>query len=190
MYRVLVLGKQISAVANQVIAYFKGDAITDLAQLSDALEENNYRIVVYDGLADATLDLQYCQELATRLSPKALPLLVLTNGVSPEEKLKAFEVGCDDLIDINVATVDEINARITKSIFHRIANEQLQKRLELATETARNAMVDNSDLGANIQFLLAVNDCDNLDQVGQQFFSTIERYGLRCSLQMRSTLGI
>ncbi|MFO1369648.1 MAG: DNA-binding response regulator [Marinagarivorans sp.] len=190
MYRVLVLGKQISAVANQVIAYFKGDAITDLAQLSDTLEENNYRIVVYDGLADATLDLQYCQELATRLSPKALPLLVLTNGVSPEEKLKAFEVGCDDLIDINVATVDEINARITKSIFHRIANEQLQKRLELATETARNAMVDNSDLGANIQFLLAVNDCDNLDQVGQQFFSTIERYGLRCSLQMRSTLGI
>ena len=97
--------------------------------MSDALEENNYRIVVYDGLADATLDLQYCQELATRLSPKALPLLVLTNGVSPEEKLKAFEVGCDDLIDINVATVDEINARITKSIFHRIANEQLQKRL-------------------------------------------------------------
>lgn len=190
MYHVLVLGKHISAVANQVIAYFKGDAITDLGQLGAALEEKNYRIVVYDGLADSTLDLHYCQEVATLLSPLGLPLLVLTNGVSPEEKLKAFEVGCDDLIDINIATVDEINARITKSIFHRIANEQLQKRLELATETARNAMVDNSDLGANIQFLLAVNDCDNLDQVGQQFFSTIERYGLRCSLQMRSTLGI
>lgn len=190
MYHVLVLGKHISAVANQVIAYFKGDAITDLGQLGAALEEKNYRIVVYDGLADSTLDLHYCQEVATLLSPLGLPLLVLTNGVSPEEKLKAFEVGCDDLIDINVATVDEINARITKGIFHRIANEQLQKRLELATETARNAMVDNSDLGANIQFLLAVNDCDNLDQVGQQFFSTIERYGLRCSLQMRSTLGI
>ncbi|HMW72436.1 MAG TPA: DNA-binding response regulator, partial [Cellvibrionaceae bacterium] len=190
MYHVLVLGKQISTVANQVIAYFKGDAITDIGQLGDALEEKNYRIVVYDGLADSTLDLPYCQEIATFLSPKGLPLLVLTNGVGPEEKLKAFEVGCDDLIDINLATVDEINARITKSIFHRIANEQLQKRLEMATETARNAMVDNSDLGANIQFLLAVNDCDNLDQVGQQFFSTIERYGLRCSLQMRSTLGI
>ncbi len=190
MYHVLVLGKQISTVANQVIAYFKGDAITEIGQLNIALEEKNYRIVVYDGLADSSLDLPYCQEVATLLSAKGLPLLVLTNGVSPEEKLTAFEVGCDDLIDINTATVDEINARITKSIFHRIANEQLQKRLEMATETARNAMVDNSDLGANIQFLLAVNDCDNLDQVGQQFFSTIERYGLRCSLQMRSTLGI
>jgi hypothetical protein len=190
MYHVLVLGKHISTVANQVIAYFKGDAITDLGQLGAALEEKNYRIVVYDGLSDTALDLHYCQEVASLLSPKGLPLLVLTNGVNPDEKLKAFEVGCDDLIDINLATVDEINARITKSIFHRIANEQLQKRLELATETARNAMVDNSDLGANIQFLLAVNDCDNLDQVGQQFFSTIERYGLRCSLQMRSTLGI
>lgn len=190
MYHVLVLGKHISSVASQVITYFKGDGITDIGQLGAALDEKNYRIVVYDGLTDPSLDLPYCQEIATLLSPKGLPLLVLTNGVSPEEKLKAFEVGCDDLIDINVATVDEINARITKSIFHRIANEQLQKRLELATETARNAMVDNSDLGANIQFLLAVNDCDNLDQVGQQFFSTIERYGLRCSLQMRSTLGI
>jgi hypothetical protein len=190
MYHVLVLGKQISKAADQVISYFKGDAITDLAELSTTLDNKNYRIVVYDGLADASLDLNYCQQIAALLTPKGLPLLALANGVTPEEKLKAFEIGCDDLIDNNFATIDEINARITKSIFHRIANEQLQKRLELATETARSAMVDNSDLGANIQFLLAVNDCDNLDQVGQQLFNTIERYGLRCSLQMRSTLGI
>ncbi|HEY6529608.1 MAG TPA: DNA-binding response regulator [Cellvibrionaceae bacterium] len=190
MYHVLVLGKQISKIADQVISYFKGDVTNDLTQLSSALENKNYRIVVYDGLADTSLDLSYCQQIAALLAPKGLPLLALTNGVTPEEKLRAFEIGCDDLIDSNFASIDEINARITKSIFHRIANEQLQKRLELATETARSAMVDNSDLGANIQFLLAVNDCDNLDQVGQQFFNTIERYGLRCSLQMRSTLGI
>ncbi|MEY4589285.1 MAG: hypothetical protein RL497_1361 [Pseudomonadota bacterium] len=190
MYNILVFGKQISETAEQVKAYFKGDAITSIADLPQALEEKNYRIVVYDGLADASLDLVYCQEIAAIVNPKGLPLMALTNGVTPEEKLKAFEMGCDDLIDSHLASVDEINARITKSIFHRIANEQLQKRLELATEAARTAMVGNSDLGANIQFLLAVNDCDNLDQVGQQFFNTIERYGLRCSLQMRSTLGI
>ncbi len=39
MYHVLVLGKQISTVANQVIAYFKGDAITDIGQVNNALEE-------------------------------------------------------------------------------------------------------------------------------------------------------
>jgi DNA-binding response OmpR family regulator len=138
MYHVLVLGKQISKIADQVISYFKGDAINDLMQLSSALESKNYRIVVYDGLADTTLDLSYCQQIAGLLAPKGLPLLALTNGVTPEEKLTAFEIGCDDLLDSNFASIDEINARITKSIFHRIANEQLQKRLELATETARS----------------------------------------------------
>lgn len=190
MYHVLIIAKQISKSAEQVLTYFKGDAVAEIALLEGTLKEKNYRVVVYDGLATSSLDLDSCKEIVTILGEKRIPLVALTNGVSPEEKLRAFDLGCDDLIDINFATQDEINARITKSIFHKIATEQLHNRLELATETARTAMVDNSDLGANIQFLLAVNDCDNLDQVGQQFFSTIERYGLYCSLQMRSTLGI
>jgi CheY-like chemotaxis protein len=190
MYHVLVIVKQISKTADQVLTYFKGDTIADIAQLPAKLEEKSYRVVVYDGLASSTLDFHYCQQIAAVLTTKGIPLVALTNGVSPEEKLRAFNLGCDDLIDINFVNQDEVNARITKSIFHKIATEQLHNRLELATETARSAMIDNSDLGANIQFLLALNDCDNLDQVGQQFFSTIERYGLYCSLQMRSTLGI
>lgn len=190
MYHVLIVAKLLSRSAEHVVSYFKGDVINDLASLEATLAEKNYRVAVLDGLAERSLDIACCKDISNLLGPRGIPLVVLTNGVSPDEKLQAFDVGCDDLIDINFATQDEINARITKSIFHKIANEQLHKRLELATETARSAMVDNSDLGANIQFLLAVNDCDNLDQVGQQFFSTIERYGLHCSLQMRSTLGI
>jgi hypothetical protein len=31
-----------------------------------------------------------------------------------------------------------------------------------------------------------VNRCDNLDQLGQMFFTTVEHYRLSCSLQMRS----
>jgi len=106
-----------------------------------------------------------------------------------EDKLKAFDLGCDDFIDA-ATPGDEVCARVTKAVFHQIAQDQLNQRLVQATETARSAMVDNSDLGANIQFLLQVHQCDDLDQLGQQFFSTIDRYGLSCSLQMRSEMGI
>jgi CheY-like chemotaxis protein len=190
MYSVLVISKQLSPMGEQVLAYFKGDQLSDINQISATMAEKRYRILVYDGVLESSLDIGYCQQLLQLESMQHLPLMVLTAEIHPDDKLKAFEIGCDDLLDGTKTNANEVFARITKSIFHRIANDQLQQRLEMATETARSAMVDNSDLGANIQFLLAVNDCDNLDQLGQQFFSTIERYGLSCSVQMRSTMGI
>jgi hypothetical protein len=51
-------------------------------------------------------------------------------------------------------------------------------------------MSNNSDLGINLNFLVEENRCNNLDELGQLLFVTLERYSLSCSLQMRSVYGI
>jgi hypothetical protein len=47
------------------------------------------------------------------------------------------------------------------------------------------AMSDTSDLGVNVQFLLDVNTCDNLDELGMRVFKSLQSYGINCSLQIR-----
>ncbi len=188
-YEILLCSHELSAVGQHVQSFFKANCVDASSDLSAAIAEKKYRAIVLDcGTNDC--DVMDCSSQCLEVGRKAdLPVIVIANAFSLAEKLKAYEQGCDDIIE-TATNKDEVCARITKSIFHRIANEQLSQRLEAATETARNAMVDNSDLGANIQFMLAVNQCDNLDQLGQQLFSTLERYGLKCSLQIRSTIEV
>ncbi|MCR6653540.1 MAG: DNA-binding response regulator [Cellvibrionaceae bacterium] len=187
-YDVLLLSPHLSTLAQDVAGFFQADVARGQDELPTLMSGKRYRIVVMDMIGDSPIDLSSCEKLLRQEFMQNMPLVVLTTDYSVKDKVKALEVGCDDLID-SKTTPDEVFARITKSIFHQIANSQLNQRLQLATETARNVMVDNSDLGANIQFLLQIQNCDNLDQLGQQFFATIQRYGLSCSLQMRSEMG-
>lgn len=188
-YQILLCSEKLSPIGEYVQNFFKADCITSAKELPAKLPSADYRALVVD-CANVACSLMDCGKAALEYGRNAdLPVVFIAAEYSLQDKLAAYEQGCDDIIDPGT-NKDEACARITKSIFHRIANMQLSDRLVAATETARNAMVDNSDLGANIQFLLAVHECDNLDQLGQQLFSTLERYGLKCSLQMRSAMEI
>lgn len=188
-YEVLVLSQQLSHLGEHVVNFFKADSVTSSEQALAKIQEKVYRVMVWDTINESQFDLNQCKALLANDALKKIPAVLLTTSFDIQDKVKAFDIGCDDLIGSGTSP-DDTCARITKSIFHQIANTQLDQRLVQATEAARNAMVDNSDLGANIQFLLQVHCCDNLDQLGQRFFATIERYGMNCSLQMRSEMGI
>lgn len=179
---------ELSDLGKQVVEYFAADCVKTEEELVEALQEEPYKVVVLDLAIAQDLDLKFCARVLEKPEMHEVSLVLLTRSQSVQDKLKALEIGCDDFIESS-ANGEEACARVTRSIFHRIANEQLATRLEMASRAARSAMVDNSDLGANLQFLLSVHDCDNLDQLGQRFFQTIERYGLKCSLQMRSIMG-
>jgi CheY-like chemotaxis protein len=166
------------------VEYFNADSIKSVAEAEAKMAAKNYRVLVLDQVQDE-FNLDGCGELLKHPFMENVPLVMISCSCVVQDKIKAFEIGCDDYVDCKTEP-DEVCARITKSIFHQIAKMQLSQRLLQATETARSAMIDNSDLGANIQFLLQVHSCDNLDELGQQFFATIQRYGLSCSVQMRS----
>lgn len=188
-YQILLCSEKLSSVGEHVQHFFNAHCVASANDLEGMVGKADYRALVVD-CSSVKCSLMECGRSCLELGKKHdLPVVFIADEYTLEDKLAAYEAGCDDIVEPST-NKDEVCARITKSIFHRIANAQLSERLDVATETARNAMVDNSDLGANIQFLLAVHESDNLDQLGQQLFSTLERYGLKCSLQMRSSLGI
>ena len=158
------------------------DDVTQLAQTSKA-------IVLDQSQLDST-DHSLCQRLINSEGlDEDMPILVVSPGNDLEDKLALYEMGFDDYLSSD-SSPKEICARISKAIMHRVASEQLRDRLNLANQTAHSVMSDNSDLGLNIRFLLGVHHCDNLDQLGQLFFSSIDHYDISCSLQMRSSYEV
>lgn len=118
-----------------------------------------------------------------------IPIFVLQGEAIQQTSLQAFEKGCDDIIDAD-APVEEITLRCEKLIYNKIANDQLQAQVKQATELAFIAMSDTSDLGINIQFLLEVHQCSNIDQLGMRLLQAVNAYGLKASVQLRSEMGI
>lgn len=184
-YDILVLGQSLSQLGRHVVEVFSADHVLTWEAAHDVLPHKRYRALVWDTLEQTRIDWEVCQRFLANNPMERIPLILLAPAANTADKLTAFDMGCDDYIDAQ-SSADEICARINKAIYHQIANDQLNQRLARAAETARS----NSDLGATIQFLLQVHSCDNLDQLGQQFFATIRRYGLTCSLQMRSRFGV
>jgi len=118
-----------------------------------------------------------------------VPIVVIYDQDMQETRLQAFELGCDDYIHKDVPD-SEIALRCEKLIFNKIANDQLQAQVKQANEMAFIAMSDTSDLGVNIQFLLDVHTCTNLDELGMRVLQAVSSYGLSTSLQLRSELGV
>lgn len=188
-YDIMVLGQTLSERGKQVIKLFTADHVASWDAAVGQLSRKHYRAIVWDSIA---LDSVGWTELEAFMlnNPLTRAPIILLAPVSQEgDRLKAFDMGCDDYIEAH-ATADEIAARINRAIYNQIANDQLSSRLRQQIETAPGERADNSDLAANIQFLLQVHGCDNLDQLGQQFFATVRRYGLLCSLQMRGVMGV
>lgn len=115
-------------------------------------------------------------------------LVVLSESGTLKHRMSAYEAGCDDYLSWE--EIDELPTRIDRLVINRIANQQLKAQLQQAKEMAYIAMSDTSDLGVNIQFLLDVNQCNNLDEVGMRLFQALRSYGVHTSLQMRSQFGI
>lgn len=178
-----------SSMVESLQASLQHAVATSAEECIATAQSASVKVVVLDLIAQQPFNVKAYSDFIQDERLTDIPVILLSPSAELKHKLQAFEYGCDDVIN-DTDNVEEAGARINKSIFNVIANEQLKSRLNMANETAYSAMSDNSDLGSNLNFLLEENRCNNLDELGQLLFMTLERYKLSCSLQMRSVYGI
>lgn len=158
----------------------------DSGGISPLAREHDLKLILIDGnrfSADALITA--CRQLKDN---SELPVVVLGNQEALQHKLDAYDAGCDDYLSPSM--MFELRARLDRVLFNKIANDQLKMQLKQANEMAFIAMSDTSDLGVNIQFLLDVNRCNNIDELGMRLFQALQSYAINCSLQMRSRYGV
>lgn len=158
------------------------------AQLLANLAENT-KLIVLDFVESGPQELELIQSIRNKDGFDSVPIIVLHGASLQHTSVQAFEMGCDDIIDMD-AHESELAMRCEKLIINKIANDQLQAQVKQATELAFIAMSDTSDLGINIQFLLEVHQCNNLDELGMRLLQAVNAYGLKSSVQLRSEMGV
>lgn len=186
-YSVVVLGcKDGLPLAAQLDSSFNAHVTKSQTECLQALKSDSYQLVLIDIHCPDLSVFDTCKNIK---SDTGTPVIFVTASENNEERLAAYDCGADDylLIDDLVA---ELNGRLERIIINKIANDQLKKQLAQANEMAFIAMSDTSDLGVNIQFLLEVNNCSNLDELGMRLFQALQSYGINCSLQMRSQFAV
>ncbi|MFT5593118.1 MAG: CheY-like chemotaxis protein [Oceanicoccus sp.] len=157
------------------------------AQLFSHLEPKT-RLIILDFTQSGPEALEIIKRIRSKEGLDQVPIIVLQGASLQRSSIQAFEMGCDDIIDVDT-NEDELALRCEKLIFNKIASDQLQAQVKQATELAFIAMSDTSDLGINIQFLLEVHQCSNLDELGMRLLQAVNAYGLKASVQLRSEIG-
>ncbi len=180
-YSIILLGCDSHlGLKNQLDESFESHLIKDEASCLQALSASSYQLVLADMSCPSVFDI--CRNIKLSFE---IPVIFVSAIDSNEERLAAYDCGADDYLSIEDLKT-ELHGRLERLIINKIANDQLKMQLAQATEMAYIAMSGTSDLGVNIQFLLDVNKCGNLDELGMRVFQALKSYGISCSLQMRS----
>ena len=174
-----------TALVKRLNAFFNISSVNQIQQLIDIVDTATHKIIIVgDKSASQQLSSLFSRLKTADQLVQEIPIVLLSDDDALDTKLEAFELGVDDYVVGNVSD-DELVARLNKSIFHKIASEQLHSQVDVANKMAFMAMSNTSDLGVNIQFLLDSVNCSNVDQLGQMLFQSLNNYGLKCSLQIR-----
>lgn len=191
-YEVLVFNQEeLSWHASELNAHFQITVCHSFKQLIECTSTKDYHFILIDVQQNGAESISVLKHIkqSSQVCLSDIPVVLLVQNNSLETQLSAYEVGVDDCI----STLEPINVIVTRlksTIYNTIANKQLKTQLKAATDVAMTAMTNTSDLGCNIQFLLDSHQCENLDQLGQLLFQSLNHYGLTCSLQMRGRFAV
>lgn len=165
---------------------FEALVTSDEAGCFQALNDKTYKLVLVDMTCPSIAAFDVCQNIKKAFD---IPVIFVSSIDSNEERLAAYDCGADDYLAIEDLKT-ELHGRLERVIINKIANDQLKMQLAQANEMAFIAMSDTSDLGVNIQFLLDVSRCNNLDELGMRLFQSLKSYGISCSLQLRGQFSV
>jgi CheY-like chemotaxis protein len=186
-YSIVILGCDNDLhIAKNIDQSFEVLMITDEAQCLQALSEQKCQLVLVDMSCPTISATQTCQVIKRDFD---IPVIFVSSKDCNTERLEAYDCGADDYIGVSELS-DELRGRLERIIINKVANDQLKMQLAQANKMAFIAMSDTSDLGVNIQFLLEVNNCNNLDELGMRLFQALKAYGINCSLQLRSQFSV
>ncbi|MAD47084.1 MAG: response regulator receiver protein [Oceanospirillaceae bacterium] len=185
-YKAVLLGHSQDEQLQQLLGGQYQLLMTDsISAAAETAANHDAKLILLDLAAlGETLTLEACVALKNTIET---PVVLLAEQDSLDYKMQAYEAGCDDYLTRD--DMVELKARLDRVLFNKVANDQLKLQLQQAHEMAFIAMSDTSDLGVNVQFLLEVNRCSNLDELGMRLFQSLKSYALNCSLQMRSSSG-
>lgn len=108
-------------------------------------------------------------------------VLFLTTEVSVDERLKGLEAGADDYLT-KPYDIIEFAAKIQAARNRITKKAGLRAQLNMASNTAMQAMSAQSEMGSVLQSVRAMNEASDFDSVCDGLFVALRDYGLKCTV--------
>mgnify|MGYP001556641678 FL=1 len=160
-----------------------------LTELTDNVSMDNPSCIIIDTTEFEDAGLETCKKIKEDEDTFKIPIVILTDAESMEERLDCYLSGCDDVISIPFEG-DEFKARIQVAAKNKQIIDDVQADANEIWETALEAMSTAGELGG---LLIAIEKCilcNNYDELSNEIFAACESYDLNTSFQIRSSKGI
>ncbi len=141
-------------------------------------------VVLMDIMMPGMDGYQTCEKVTARSNGVGTPVIFVSAKDSLSDRLKGYEAGG---IDYFVKPFDhnEIVSKI-KTVFRYVDSSKKQsENASSAQKIAMQAMTTSSELGVVVRFFQDSYNATNYGDLTKLIFSTMENFGLKCSLQVR-----
>jgi len=132
--------------------------------------------------------LAVCQKLKADHKTADIPLIILSESASLDEKILCYEAGVYDFL-VKPYLPYEGLARLKLLQKRQEIERQLIAEAEVASKTALAAMAGSSELGQAVRFVERSYDAHDYHELAMQFLSVTSNLNLNCSLYFDSYIG-
>lgn len=144
------------------------------------------QIVLLDiGLPDVS-GYEICEQLKQDVKTADCAVIFVSGSNTLEERLKGYEVGGDEYIT-KPFQLKEVIVKLRSVSSFQQDKQKLSQQAQQATQTALQAMTDTSEYGELLQFVKRSFHIHQLDQLADAIIKSTDRFGVNCSVQLRST---
>ncbi|RDH45459.1 hypothetical protein [Zooshikella ganghwensis] len=187
-YKVAVFDESpATAWVGRVERFFHVLKLNSVDEMQHAASSESVKLIVIFPIESMTTALSMCQHLYENGLTEGTSIVLVAYEKDLEFRMHAYEMGCNDVIHVAMGD-NELHARLTKEIYHTIANQQLKKRLKLSLRQQLTS-IDNLPQGVSYDFVQDCFSSENLDQLGQCLLTQLESFDIAASVQLRAQFG-
>ncbi|THB69550.1 MAG: DNA-binding response regulator [Gammaproteobacteria bacterium] len=160
-----------------------------LTEIADNTIIDNPSCVIIDTTEFDDAGLETCKKLKEDEDTFKIPVVILTDADTIEDRLDCYLCGCDDVISTPFEG-DEFKARVQVAAKNKQIIDDVQADANEIWETALEAMSTAGELGGLLVAIEKCILCNSYDELSNEIFAACEAYELNVSFQIRSTKGL
>tara|TARA_R110002072_G_scaffold64_2_gene307 strand:+ start:7467 stop:8615 length:1149 start_codon:yes stop_codon:yes gene_type:complete len=167
---------------------FELHLFTSALDCLDHLTELKPDLVLLDVIMPGMDGYELCRRLKSDPATDDIPVIFISAGTTPEERLAGYEAGGDEYV-VKPFDVEELLNKIERSLDARREEIKLRVAAEEATRVAKAALIGSNELATLNRYVRNSAHATSYDDLAEHLLEAIRGFGLSCGLVLHTDSG-
>jgi len=142
-----------------------------------SIAEEQPNLILLDVCMSGISGYEVCRRLKQNPGTAMIPIIFISAGDLPEQRLEGYEAGGDEYI-VKPVDAELLFSKIRSTLEIHIKQKALQREASSAMSAALEAMTASSEMGLLVRFLEQSNHCEDFDQLHAAVTEIATQFGL------------